>query len=66
MKKLVDPEVKKLSLEEKKKILKGEVALLNKRFKKEVITIGNPKAMGRIPFKSPALNLITGGGVPSG
>jgi len=58
-------EPKKLSQEEKVKILKTEVALLNKKFGKEVISIGYNKEIERIPFQSAALNEITGG-VPMG
>lgn len=66
MKKLVDPEVKKLSPSAKMAILKQEVALINKRFKKQVVSFGQTKTLQRIPFKSVALNNITGGGVPCG
>ena len=65
MKKL-DPEVKKLSSEEKMAILKNEVALINKKFKKNVVSFGHTKQLQRIPFKSAKLNEITGGGVPCG
>jgi len=65
MKKL-DQEVKKLSSEEKMAILKNEVALINKRFKKNVVSFGHTKQLQRIPFKSTGLNEITGGGVPCG
>jgi recombination protein RecA len=66
MKKLIDPEVKKMSPKEKKKLLEGEVALINKKFKKEMISFGHSKQMERIPFKSKKLNEISGGGVPCG
>jgi recombination protein RecA len=66
MVKKIDPEVKKLSYEDKMKLLKGEVALYNKKYKKEVITFGFDKVLQRIPFKSTKLNEVTGGGVPCG
>ena len=59
-------EVRKLSPEEKKTILKREVALLNKKHGKEVVSFGWDKVLERIPFKSKQLNDITGGGVPCG
>ena len=66
MVKQIDPEVKKLSKEEKRKLLRTEVALINKKFKREVITFGYDKVQEHIPFKSTALNEITGGGAPCG
>jgi recombination protein RecA len=66
MKKLVDPSVKKMDPKEKLALLKREVAALNKKFDKEVVTFGSTKIMQRIPFKSVSLNEITGGGVPCG
>jgi recombination protein RecA len=64
--KKLDPEVKKMSLEEKQKLLRGEMALINKKFKKEMVSFGYKKELNRIPFKSEALNAITSGGVPCG
>jgi len=55
-----------MSLEEKRKLLGREVALINKKFKKEMIGFGNIKEIQRIPFKNKVFNDITGGGVPSG
>jgi recombination protein RecA len=55
--------VKKLSPEEKKKILQVKMAELNKKFKKEVVSFGYDKILQRIPFKSEELNRITGGAV---
>lgn len=66
MVKKLDPEAKKLSKDDKLALLKDEMALINKKFKREVLTLGHNKLTSRIPFKSEALNLITGGGVPSG
>ena len=67
MKKLEKPgEIRKLSTEEKRAILKGEIALLNKKYKKEVVAFGHTKILQHIPFKSTELNTITGGGVPCG
>ena len=66
MKKLIDPTVKLMSPEEKRAILKSEVALINKKFKKEMISFGHSKKLQKIPFKGTALNEITGGGVPCG
>lgn len=65
MKKL-DPEVKKLSLKDKQDLLRNEMALLNKKFKREVVTFGYKRDQQRIPFKNPKLNEITGGGPPCG
>ena len=62
----LDPEVKKMSKEEKIKLLKTEIALVNKKYGKEIVSFGTEKETTRIPFKSKALNDITGGGVPSG
>lgn len=58
--------VRKLSSEEKMAILRGEIALINKKHKREVISIGKYKELKRILFKSRAMNEITGGGVPRG
>jgi len=66
MVKKLDQEVKKLSKADKLALLKGEVALINKKYEKKVLTFGHDRETGRIPFKSEELNLITGGGVPSG
>jgi len=66
MKKQVDPKVKMMSPKDKRELLMGEVALLNKKFGKSVLTFGSTKALQRIPFKSTNLNDITGGGVPCG
>jgi len=65
MKKL-DPEVKKMSQEEKKKLLENEVALINKKYKKTIVGFGNFREINRIPFRYKELNDITGGGVPTG
>ena len=62
----LDPKVKTMSKEEKLKLLKGEIGLINKKFKKEVLSLGYSRETNRIPFKSGALNEITGGGVPTG
>lgn len=64
--KKIDPEVKKLKPEQKRELLKSEMALINKKYKKEVLTMGPGKTLNRIPFKSDKLNQITGGGVPCG
>jgi len=64
--KKIDPEIKKLSIEQKRAILKDEIALVNKKFKKQVVSFGFNKVISRIPFKSTAMNIITGGGVPGG
>jgi len=64
--KKIDPEVKKMSPEEKRAILKNEIALINKKYKKQVVAFGFDKEIQKIPFKSEALNKITGGGVPAG
>lgn len=66
MKKAIDPKVKKMTKEEKLKLLKIEVALMNKKYKREVISFGTDKEIQRIPFKNKELNDITSGGVPSG
>jgi recombination protein RecA len=67
MKKLVlDPEVKKMSYEQKRALLEQEAALINKKYKKTVLSFGYDKIQQRIPFKSKKLNEITGGGVPCG
>ena len=66
MVKKLDPEVKKLSKEDKITLLKDEMNLINKKFKKNVLSFGHDKITSRIPFKSDNLNAITGGGVPSG
>lgn len=65
MKKL-DPKVKGMSLEEKKELLKGELSLINKKFKRDVVTFGYDRVQNRIPFRNPKLNESTGGGVPCG
>lgn len=59
-------EVRALSPEEKLKLLRSEVALINKKFGKPVVKFGWDKIQQRIPFKSNNLNTITGGGVPCG
>jgi recombination protein RecA len=66
MVKKLDAEVKKMSKEEKLELLKGELGLINKKYKKEVLTFGHKHITSRIPFKSDALNIITSGGVPTG
>ena len=65
MKKL-DPAVKKMSLKEKQDLLKGEIALLNKKFKREVVSFGYNREQTRIPFNSAKLTESTGGGLPGG
>ena len=65
MKKL-DPAVKKMTLKEKQELLKGEMSLINKKFKREVVSFGYNKVQTRIPFHSAKLNAKTGGGVPCG
>lgn len=59
-------EVRALSPEEKLKLLRSEVAMMNKKHGKQVIHFGWDKIQQRIPFKSNNLNTITGGGVPCG
>ena len=67
MKKLdLDPEVKKMSKAEKQKLLKEEMALINKKYKREVVRFGYDREQKRIPFKSMELNANTSGGVPCG
>jgi recombination protein RecA len=66
MKKLIDPKVKEMSVEQKHALLKTEIALINKKFKKNMVSFGWNKEMNRIPFKSKELNRVTGGGVPCG
>jgi recombination protein RecA len=66
LKKLEKEEIRKLSSEEKRAILKGEIALINKKYKKQVLSFGHDKLLQRIPFKSIELNKITGGGAPCG
>ena len=65
MKKL-DPEVKKMTLKQKQELLKKEMAIINKKFKREVVTFGSKKEQNRIPFKNKDLNEKTSGGVPCG
>ena len=62
--KKLNPAVKLMSLKEKQALLKDEMALINKKFKREVVTFGYDKVQGRIPFNSAKLNEKTGGGVP--
>ena len=52
--------------EEKLESLGDTVALLNARFKKNVVQFGYAKVRERIPFRSEKMNEITGGGVPAG
>ena len=66
MVKKIDPEIRRLSPAEKKKLLQTEVALLNKKFGKEVVSFGYDKEIERISFNNSALDSITGGGVAVG
>ena len=63
---MVDPKVKGMSLEQKKALLANELGIINKKFKREVVTFGYGKEQMRIPFASEKLNKATGGGVPCG
>ena len=65
MKKL-DPAVKLLSPEDKRKLLQAEIAAMNKKFGREVSSFGYDKIQNRIPFKSTKMNEMTNGGVPCG
>ena len=65
MKKL-DPAVKTMSLKDKQALLKDEMALINKKFKREVVSFGYDREQTRIPFKNAKLNEKTGGGIPCG
>jgi len=55
-----------MSPAEKKKLLEIEVALLNKKFGKEVVSFGYDKEIERIAFQNKELNVLTGGGIPVG
>ena len=60
-------EDKPLTPEEKKKRLKQRIALINKKAGKEVISMAtSAESRDKIPFTSPELNEITGGGIPRG
>ena len=55
-----------MTLKQKQDLLKGELALINKKFKREVVTFGYDRVQNRIPFRSTKLNESTGGGLPCG